>query len=172
MRRCLVFFVEVPMRVKYFFCCIGLMTLLSAANGQAQTVTMRDDVFVPKHKSIQVGQSVTWINNGSKKHTATSDISTGPNAFNTGDIPSGAQKSQTFNSAGVFYYHCIHHGSAGNGTTVGSGMAGSITVTAAPITGGPTCCPPPYCCRPVSCWKYCRPCCYKKQYRCSPCCRR
>jgi plastocyanin len=151
------------MRSRHLFYCIGLITLFAAPNGSAQTVTMKDDVFQPKNKSIQVGQSVTWINSGSKKHTATSDVTTGPDAFDTGDISPGGQKSQTFNSPGIYFYHCTHHGSAGNGTTIGTGMAGSITVTAVPVTGGSPCCAPPCCCQPAPCSNCYQRCCHKKK---------
>src|SRR5262249_34913796 len=77
--------------------------------------------------TIFVGTSVTWTNNDiALNPTATSDDQ--PPAFDTGIIATGMTSSPiTFNTPGVFKYHCVFH------PTV---MKGTITVLAAPTVTG------------------------------------
>jgi adhesin/invasin len=84
--------------------------------------------FTPKVDTIAVGGTVTWNWVGSD-HTVTRDAA-GP-AFTDHDVAQNAGFSFgpiTFNSANTYFYHCRIHGSAGSGTAIGTGMAGSIVV--------------------------------------------
>ena len=94
------------------------------------TVAMGDDFFNAKSVTVQPGDTVVWINNGSMAHTVTGD----DGSWGSGNVAAGGQYSHTFTSAGTFAYHCAYHGAAG-----GVGMAGTITV-AAPASPPP---PPP-----------------------------
>jgi plastocyanin len=69
--------------------------------------------------TVPMGTTVTWKNNDSMSHTATSDASSAF-AFDTGVIAAGATSTGiAFTQAGTFTYHCSIH----------SSMHGSITVT-------------------------------------------
>ena len=61
--------------------------------------------FSPASLTVAKGTTVTWQNNDSALHTATSDNG----SWNTGDISQGAMKSVVFNTAGTFAYHCARH---------------------------------------------------------------
>ena len=80
-------------------------------------VSIVNFAFSPSSLSIKVGTTVTWTNNASMAHTATS--SSGPTAFDSGSLGSGQTFSFTFSSAGTWNYRCSFH----------SSMTGTITVT-------------------------------------------
>jgi plastocyanin len=63
---------------------------------------------------VAVGTTVTWTNNDTSPHTATSDDGT----FQSGKIDPGASFSFTFDTAGTYEYHCEFH----------ANMHGTITV--------------------------------------------
>jgi plastocyanin len=87
--------------------------------GSAQTVTMADFQFNPKEITITVGTTVTWVNNGTKKHSATAD----DGSFDTGLFAPGESKSVTFDKPGTFPYYCQLHGDKG-----GTAMSGVVVV--------------------------------------------
>ncbi len=89
-------------------------------------VFMTDNAFQPQSVSIQVGDSVTWRNNGVAPHTATSDDA----YWNSGIMASGQSYSYIFRSTGTFQYRCSIH----------AGMVGTVLVQAA---GQPTATPTP-----------------------------
>ncbi len=64
--------------------------------------------------TIPVGTMVTWTNNDSVAHTATSDTG----VFDSGPIPPGGSYSYTFMTPGTFPYHCAIHGAASMSGTV------------------------------------------------------
>lgn len=86
--------------------------------------------FSPQSLTVAAGTTVTWTNPSFMSHTATADISgTGPSSSSiapgqsyTWTVPASAK------SGTKFYYHCQYHGFAGNGSTLGQGMAGVIIV--------------------------------------------
>jgi len=79
------------------------------------TVRTLDYAFQPVRISIPAGTTLNWNNEGAVIHTATAN----DGSFDTGDIPSGATASVTFNNAGTFTYTCSPH----------PWMIGQITVT-------------------------------------------
>ena len=64
--------------------------------------------------TVTVGSTVTWTNNATTAHTATSNTG----AFDSGTIAIGASFRFTFQTAGTYQYHCNFH----------PGMAGSVVV--------------------------------------------
>jgi len=60
--------------------------------------------YSPNPLTISAGTTVTWTNNDSTTHTATSDSG----AFN-GTVAPNAQFSFTFANKGTFAYHCTLH---------------------------------------------------------------
>ncbi|MEP7286123.1 MAG: cupredoxin domain-containing protein [Chloroflexota bacterium] len=86
------------------------------------TVTMKDFEFAPKDITVHVGDSVTWNNTGTKKHTATAD----DGSFDTAVVaPNAASQPIKFDKPGTYAYYCQFHGGPG-----GVDMAGTITVAA------------------------------------------
>ncbi|HVA24595.1 MAG TPA: hypothetical protein VMW62_09390, partial [Chloroflexota bacterium] len=64
---------------------------------------MTDTGFNPATVTIQPGGTVTWVNQGSNVHTATT-IGGAPLPFNTGGIGSGASTSYSLGVPGKYYY--------------------------------------------------------------------
>jgi glucose/arabinose dehydrogenase/plastocyanin/phosphatidylethanolamine-binding protein (PEBP) family uncharacterized protein len=80
--------------------------------------------FTPATITIQVNQSVTWLNTDSVPHTATSDTG----VWDSGTIGAGATYTRQFTSPGTFPYHCSFH----------PGMVGTVVVQAPLPTPTPT----------------------------------
>jgi LPXTG-motif cell wall-anchored protein len=87
-------------------------------------VTISDFQFSPGSVTINVGDTVTWSNNGPTPHSSTS---TG-GVWDTGIMDAGQSGSHTFTEAGTFSYICTPH----------PNMKGTIVVQAAASqdTGG------------------------------------
>jgi len=108
----------------------ALLLLPHPAHAATVTVVMTDDAFTQKSVTVNVGDTVTWVNQGSMAHTVTADNG----SFDSSTIQPGQQFSATFNQAGTFAYHCKFHGGAG-----GVGMSGTVAVaTAAANTPAPS----------------------------------
>lgn len=96
-------------------------TPTSTTNTSAGNVTvpqgaqvLGSSAYAPDPITVPVGTMVTWTNNDSTAHTATSNTG----AFNSGTIAPGRSFSFTFQTAGTYPYHCNFH----------SGMVGSVVV--------------------------------------------
>jgi len=100
---------------------LGSVTVSSAAT--EHFVSMIDFEFVPPDINIDVGDIVTWTNDGAVLHTSTSDD--GGATWDSGDLAIGEAFSFTFNTAGTYPYLCIYHPIM---------MVGTVTVGP---TGGP-----------------------------------
>jgi plastocyanin len=85
-------------------------------------VTISDFQFAPASVTIDVGDTVTWTNDGPTAHSATGD----DGGFDTGIFEAGQSRSATFDQAGTFAYFCTPH----------PNMRGTITVRAASTGGG------------------------------------
>lgn len=92
-----------------------------AAGANEVIIEMVDFEYSQKELTIPVGTIVTWVNNGTKRHSATAD----DGSFNTGLFDPGQSVSITFNTPGEFQYFCELHGGPG-----GQGMSAKIIVTA------------------------------------------
>ncbi len=81
--------------------------------GKSIPLTVQDFKFTPSTITIHRHQTVTWTNLGPSQHTTTSDNAIwGSDALNPGSM-----FSQTFNSVGIFNYHCSIHPSM-HGTVI------------------------------------------------------
>ena len=106
---------------------LALFTLVPLAGAapraaETKTVSIKDFAFDPKTISINIGDTITWTNDGPSPHTVTADNGN----FDAGNLDKGATFSHTFDTAGTFAYYCKYHGSKG-----GVSMAASVTVGAA-----------------------------------------
>jgi len=93
----------------------------------AASVSMVDSAFRPANITVEVGETITWTNDGALLHTATAD----DGSFDTGILDPGQSDSVTIDDPGSYPYYCTLHGAPG-----GVGMAGTITVTQAGGGGG------------------------------------
>ncbi|RLU81554.1 plastocyanin [Streptomyces griseocarneus] len=69
------------------------------------TVTIHDDSFDPQSVTVQVQDTVVWINQDPENHTTTSDSG----VWNSGVLSTGQSFPFTFGTAGTFPYHCEIH---------------------------------------------------------------
>lgn len=84
------------------------------ANQASDTVVIKGFKFGPSTITISAGSSVTWENQDSSIHTATSDEGT----WDTGQMANGESKTVTFANPGTYSYHCTLH----------PGMTGKVVV--------------------------------------------
>jgi plastocyanin len=78
--------------------------------GKDHKVQMLDNKFDPKELTIEVGDTVTWVNKGEKVHTATADEKVKDNPFDTKNVkPGESSKPVEFKKAGRVPYACDHH---------------------------------------------------------------
>ncbi len=116
---------------KFFVLVTGFLFLIPHTTFAAQsTITIGDNSFTPKNLSINPGDTVRWVNNGSSSHTVTAD----DRSFDSVTIAPGQSFVAIFNLAGNYPYHCKFHGGSG-----GVGQAGVVTVvTPAPAVAAST----------------------------------
>lgn len=100
---------------------LGVTLLLALAPAAVQaadtTVDMSGNKFAPLEVTIQVGDSVTWVN----KDAAIHDAAARDGSWTTPKLNPGEEATLTFDTAGTFEYRCTIH----------PGMTGTLTVAAA-----------------------------------------
>lgn len=92
---------------------LALMLLLFASKlsfADTVTVNIQDFQFLQRNVTVNLGDSVKWINQGPSTHTSTSDTG----LWDSSNLIPGAKFSRVFDKAGKFAYHCsIHQGMTG-----------------------------------------------------------
>ncbi len=101
---------------------LGLAGLPAWAD-DAAVQTTGGNTFSPASVTVDVGDTVTWTNNGGLNHTVTA--STNNWAKNNSIGFSGQSTAYTFESPGTYGYYCQTHGGPG------SGMSGTVVVRGA-----------------------------------------
>lgn len=96
---------------------LPLTAAIAKADGHSttHTVVIKRMKFTPATIAIKAGDSITWINEDSPRHSAT-DLN---GAFDTGLLAKGESATLTFSGAGTFDYRCTPHGN----------MRGTITIS-------------------------------------------
>lgn len=89
------------------------------SSGDTEKVIIKDGSFQPSEVTIAAGDRVEWHNQDETQHTVVSDDQ-GSLSFSSGLIMPGKKYSFTFDTPGVYGYHC----------SIQEGMGGKITVTA------------------------------------------
>ncbi|MCG8326505.1 MAG: PKD domain-containing protein, partial [Chitinophagales bacterium] len=99
---------------------------ISAQGGATHVVDVGDNFFSPVNTTITIGDIVEfqWVGDG---HTTTSDATSGPDSWNSGELGFGAVYQVDITNPGVHSYYCIPHGGPG-----GVGMAGTIVANCPP----------------------------------------
>jgi len=72
----------------------------------AKTIEIKDFGFSQPELRIKKGETITWINQDSVKHTVTSDVG---NELNSDFLSKTESYSHTFDSSSIFEYHCNAH---------------------------------------------------------------
>ena len=86
-------------------------------------VTISDFQFGPASVTVNVGDTVTWTNDGPTPHSATSSSG----GFDTGIMDAGQSGSHTFAEAGTFAYICTPHPNMQGTVVVQAAAAGDDT---------------------------------------------
>ncbi len=86
--------------------------------GGLVTVTLTDSVFDPATITVQPGQTVRWVNQGTTEHTVTSGVRGNPTGLFNERLQPGGTFEHTFDQAGSFQYFCEDH----------AGMEGTVEV--------------------------------------------
>lgn len=81
---------------------------------EGNTITIKDFKFTPILITIKVGETVTWINQDSVKHTVTSETGS---ELNSNLFGKDETYSHQFKTAGTYEYYCVPHPSM-KGTVV------------------------------------------------------
>jgi plastocyanin len=80
----------------------------AAAGGD--TVPISDFLYKPEQLTVAVGTKVTFTNEDSAPHTATSGQSPAADGvFDTGNLKKGESKAVKLTKAGTFAYYCAIH---------------------------------------------------------------
>ncbi len=106
----------------------GVSATPAAQNTAVQAL---DNFFQPQTITVPVGTTIVWTNAGQVPHTVTAD----DKSWDSGNLNPGQSFSHTFNTPGTFGYYCVYHGAPG------SGMFGTVTVTAAAAPAAPPAAP-------------------------------
>lgn len=84
----------------------GTSTAKSGSDGGAKSVTISDYTYEPAELTVPVGTKVSFTNEDSTPHTATSKMS---GAFESGSIDTDQTRAITLEDAGTFAYYCAFH---------------------------------------------------------------
>jgi plastocyanin len=76
------------------------------SGGGAKSVTIADYTYEPAELTVPVGTKVSFGNQDSTPHTATSKM---PGAFESGSIDTDQTRAITMEDAGTFAYYCAFH---------------------------------------------------------------
>jgi plastocyanin len=68
-------------------------------------VKIQNFAYSPASETIEVGQTVEWVNEDSAQHTATANDGT----FKSPNLSQGHTFSHTFTKAGTYAYYCTFH---------------------------------------------------------------
>lgn len=86
------------------------------SGGSTAAIAIVDNAFQGGDLTVAAGTTVTWTNQGQRKHTVTSEDGS---FASDGSLSSGAKFEHRFDTAGTFRYVCAIH----------AVMHGTITVT-------------------------------------------
>jgi plastocyanin len=79
---------------------------------QPNSATLGDKAYVPSPAEVKVGESVTWTNDDSQIHTATSGTvgaEDSGSVFDSGILSPKATFDFTFDTAGEYDFYCTLH---------------------------------------------------------------
>lgn len=68
-------------------------------------IYMKGSAYSPADITLVPGSKIVWMNDDNMIHTVTANDS----SFSSADINPGATYTRTFDSLGIYNYHCMHH---------------------------------------------------------------
>jgi plastocyanin len=78
----------------------------SGSSAGGHTVTIKDFTFTPSTLTVKAGTKVTFVNDDSTTHTATSQ---GSSTINSGNLAKGQSYTVTLIKPGTYHYICSIH---------------------------------------------------------------
>lgn len=84
----------------------GPSTRSAARAGGGETIEISNFAYSPASLTVKVGTTITFVNEESVEHTATSNIE---GFFDTGTLGKGQSVRVKMNKVGTFHYHCSFH---------------------------------------------------------------
>jgi plastocyanin len=75
------------------------------STGEQGSVSIVDFAFSPRRLAVNVGDAVTWTNNGARPHTSSAK----GGVWDSGILVTGDSFTFTFDSSGRFQYRCNIH---------------------------------------------------------------
>jgi len=102
------------MRLHTHLAALALLALPAVALAATVQIQIKGMNFHPDTVTVAPGTTVTWTNDDSFAHTATSDTK----LWDSGLLQHGQSYSHTFDKAGSYPYHCAVH----------TFMTGTVTV--------------------------------------------
>lgn len=88
-------------RLMHWILALGLA--VAAAEASAANVTISNFQFNPNTLTVNIGDSVTWVNQDTTTHTTTS---TAPSGLWNATLAPGASFTQSFKKEGAYTYYC------------------------------------------------------------------
>ncbi len=104
---------------------------------QNATVTITDSGFSTGNVNLAIGGTVTWTNQGTNVHTATTTGGGNPVPVDTGGLSSGQSSSLTFTAPGTYSFTSATDCLNGNSTAGYRCGPYTVTVSNAPAAAGP-----------------------------------
>ncbi len=95
------------MSLKTLFAIGAMMVLSSFAFSAVHNIDIAGFAFSPDSLEINVGDSVLWTNSDAAPHTTTTDDAGA--TWDSGTLTTGMSWGMTYNTPGVFPYHCDIH---------------------------------------------------------------
>lgn len=114
---------------------LGVALTGPTASAESADVSMQNLQYVPNEVTIEVGDSVTWTNNGTEPHSADGQ------GWQSPEIPPGGSFTRTFDSAGTYEVQCRFHPDMTMTVEVTEGGGSPTSTTTAPPPSSST--PPP-----------------------------
>jgi uncharacterized protein (TIGR03118 family) len=109
--------------------CLFIVSM-AASRAATVNVTIGGFAFTPQNVTIQVGDTVTWVNTDGTFHTTTSGQPGVPDGqWNSGTLSQSQTFSHTFSTAGTFPFFCQIHTFMTGSVTVQGAQALSVTIT-------------------------------------------
>ncbi len=99
------------------------LTVAGENGGIVHEVEVRDFEFVPAFLNLNLGDTARFVWTGVVPHTTTSDVTSGPDSWDSALLGQGAVFDVVPTTTGTHPYYCIPHGAPG-----GVGMAGTLMV--------------------------------------------
>lgn len=85
----------------------GPSTTSTAIAAGGETINISNFTYYPASVTVKVGATITFTNEESVEHTATSNTE---GLFDTGTLNKGQSVRLKMNKVGTFSYHCSFHG--------------------------------------------------------------